>query len=220
MRRTYLEWIKLRLWIAGLVPDVEINQLGSTSIDTDFPVVSQLIQAVAVHPMQLGAGEDAAAALSRVLGEASIFVKDGNTADVWRTQDPTHYAKLLETLCLSLITKYEAATPLTPGEEAMAPNVREASSKDLIKSWVNQRLPAELVVRNFVKDWVDGSRFLALLSHYGIFEDTATACNGYETLLDPPLMKQDVAYWINHELAQRGVDAFCVRQLTGLDPPF
>ena len=52
------------------------------------------------------------------------------------------------------------------------------------------------------------------------FDDTATACNGYERLLDPPLMKQDVAYWINHELAQRGVDAFCVRQLTGLDPPF
>ena len=42
------------------------------------------------------------------------------------------------------------------------------------------------------------------------FDDTAPACNGYEGLLEPPIMKQDVAYWINHELAQRGLDAFCL----------
>jgi len=182
-RRTYLEWVKLRLWIAGLVPDVPVNQLGSATIEVEFPVVSQLIQAVVVQPLQIGAGEDAAAALVRVLGESAIFVKDGNTADVWRTKDAAQYRKLFESLCLSLINKYEAAAPLTQGEAAMAPHLREAASKDLIKSWVNQRLPAELVMSNFVKDWVDGSRFLALLSHYGIFEaappraPTAVTCS-------------------------------------------
>lgn len=42
------------------------------------------------------------------------------------------------------------------------------------------------------------------------FEDTAAACNGYERILSPPRMKQDVAYWINYELSQRGLDAFCL----------
>ena len=35
------------------------------------------------------------------------------------------------------------------------------------------------------------------------FADTAPAVNGYELLLRPPVMKQDVCYWINHEIVER-----------------
>jgi len=44
------------------------------------------------------------------------------------------------------------------------------------------------------------------------FESEAIAVNGYEQLLQPPRMKQDVCYWINLELEKRGLGSqhFCI----------
>ena len=42
------------------------------------------------------------------------------------------------------------------------------------------------------------------------FQDTAAAVNGYEDIIKPPNMKQDIAYWLNNELKHRGVDQFCI----------
>lgn len=39
-------------------------------------------------------------------------------------------------------------------------------------------------------------------------QDIAPALNGYERVLDPPLSKKDVAYWLNKELLDR--DTFCL----------
>jgi len=37
------------------------------------------------------------------------------------------------------------------------------------------------------------------------FQDTAPAVNGYEKILQPPVSKQDVCYWMNVELVKRGL---------------
>ena len=44
------------------------------------------------------------------------------------------------------------------------------------------------------------------------FNDRADALNGYERVLNPPYMKQDVAYWLNAELVRRGLgnELFCL----------
>lgn len=36
------------------------------------------------------------------------------------------------------------------------------------------------------------------------FEDTRPALNGYEKMLEPPVQKCDVAFWLNHEAVRRG----------------
>jgi hypothetical protein len=41
------------------------------------------------------------------------------------------------------------------------------------------------------------------------FSDSAQAVNGYETILRPPTMKQDVCYWLNRLAQERGLDQFC-----------
>ena len=132
MKPTYECWVKYRFQVASLEPCSQISELGADSLEHDFATVSQLIQAVAQEPLQQGAGEDVAAALTRVLGAAGIFVKNGNTAEVWR--DSANYKTLLEALLASLINKYEAGAPLTPEQTAMAAHVREAASKDTVKS--------------------------------------------------------------------------------------
>ena len=38
------------------------------------------------------------------------------------------------------------------------------------------------------------------------FDDTAPALNGYEKLLDPPISRQDISFWINYELMRRGLN--------------
>ena len=44
------------------------------------------------------------------------------------------------------------------------------------------------------------------------FQESATACNGYEAYLEPPVSKQDIAYWMNYELKMRGLGEtlFCL----------
>jgi len=44
------------------------------------------------------------------------------------------------------------------------------------------------------------------------FDSEAVAVNGYEQLLQPPRMKQDVCYWLNAELQKRGLGTryFCL----------
>ena len=42
------------------------------------------------------------------------------------------------------------------------------------------------------------------------FRDNAPAVNGYELLLAPPRMKQDVCYWLNAQAAERRLPYFCV----------
>lgn len=42
------------------------------------------------------------------------------------------------------------------------------------------------------------------------FEKTSDAVNGYEAILQPPLMKQDVCFWLNHELKRRNINSFCL----------
>jgi len=41
------------------------------------------------------------------------------------------------------------------------------------------------------------------------FETQADATNGYEQILDPPRMKQDVCYWFNRLLVERHASPFC-----------
>lgn len=41
------------------------------------------------------------------------------------------------------------------------------------------------------------------------FNDTSPAINGYERVLVPPRMKQDVAYWLNWEAVRRGEANWC-----------
>eukprot|EP00658_Telonema_sp_P-2_P071971 TRINITY_DN61165_c0_g1_i2.p1 TRINITY_DN61165_c0_g1~~TRINITY_DN61165_c0_g1_i2.p1 ORF type:complete len:353 (+),score=74.00 TRINITY_DN61165_c0_g1_i2:123-1181(+) len=42
------------------------------------------------------------------------------------------------------------------------------------------------------------------------FDNRAAACNGYEGLLRPALMKQDVCYWMNYEAEARGEPVCCL----------
>jgi len=42
------------------------------------------------------------------------------------------------------------------------------------------------------------------------FHDRSNACNGYERVLEPAVMREDVSYWVNRELADRGLDASCL----------
>ena len=42
------------------------------------------------------------------------------------------------------------------------------------------------------------------------FRDNAPAVNGYELLLAPPRMMQDVCYWLNAQAAERRLPYFCV----------
>lgn len=37
------------------------------------------------------------------------------------------------------------------------------------------------------------------------FRDNAPATNGYEEILDPPVSRQDIAYWLNKHIADRGL---------------
>ena len=37
------------------------------------------------------------------------------------------------------------------------------------------------------------------------FRDNAPATNGYEAILDPPVSRQDIAYWLNKHIADRGL---------------
>ena len=42
------------------------------------------------------------------------------------------------------------------------------------------------------------------------FQDTASAINGYEHILDPPSMKKDIAYWLNYEAHKQQKNWFCL----------
>eukprot|EP00656_Telonema_subtile_P025353 TRINITY_DN27439_c0_g1_i1.p1 TRINITY_DN27439_c0_g1~~TRINITY_DN27439_c0_g1_i1.p1 ORF type:complete len:334 (+),score=42.70 TRINITY_DN27439_c0_g1_i1:156-1157(+) len=42
------------------------------------------------------------------------------------------------------------------------------------------------------------------------FQDRAPACNGYEDILQPPVMKQDVCYWLNKEAEDQRAPVCCV----------
>lgn len=43
------------------------------------------------------------------------------------------------------------------------------------------------------------------------FENASSALNGYEHVLEPPMMKKDVAYWLNAEAVRRGhPELFCL----------
>lgn len=44
------------------------------------------------------------------------------------------------------------------------------------------------------------------------FQESAPACNGYEAYLEPPISKQDIAYWMNYEIkkSELGKALFCL----------
>ena len=42
------------------------------------------------------------------------------------------------------------------------------------------------------------------------FNNGASAVNGYENLLQPPQMKQDVCYWLNKKAAEQKLPYFCL----------
>lgn len=42
------------------------------------------------------------------------------------------------------------------------------------------------------------------------FNDTCSALNGYEHVLEPPLMKPDLAYWLNELCVRRHPELFCI----------
>jgi hypothetical protein len=69
------------------------------------------------------------------------------------------------------------------------------------------------IMENSLRRFKGGERSLIFLGgdssldnkHW--FTETAAAVNGYETLLTPPVSKQDVAYWLNSEILKQKLES-------------
>ena len=73
----------------------------------------------------------------------------------------------------------------------------------------------EKVVAHFKKSRGDEAPIMWLsgdssLDNKAWFDDTSDACNGWEDLLSPPLMKMDLSYCLNREAQARALDAVVV----------
>ena len=76
--------------------------------------------------------------------------------------------KLILGLIWTLILHYSISLPMWEFEHADAPGLgRDATPKQKLMNWIQEKLPPELPITNFTSDWNDGRAIGALVDACG-----------------------------------------------------